>query len=60
MTLKAFSRVTANMALTLDGRYAGLGFMYNRNLADLDGHVWEMMWMNPKAMKDRNEMEIDR
>ncbi|WP_417851580.1 VOC family protein [Thalassoglobus sp.] len=26
------------------------GFMYNRNLADLDGHVWEMMWMDPAAM----------
>ena len=28
-----------------------LGFMYNRNLADLDGHVWEMMWMDPTAMQ---------
>lgn len=27
-----------------------LGFMYNRNLADPDGHVWEAMWMNPSAM----------
>lgn len=27
-----------------------LGFMYNRNLADPDGHVWEMMWMDPAAM----------
>ncbi|MCA9260374.1 MAG: glyoxalase/bleomycin resistance/extradiol dioxygenase family protein [Planctomycetales bacterium] len=27
-----------------------LGFMYNRNLADLDGHVWEMFWMDPTAM----------
>ncbi|AMV35562.1 Glyoxalase-like domain protein [Pirellula sp. SH-Sr6A] len=27
-----------------------LGFMYNRNLADLDGHVWEMFWMNPDAL----------
>ena len=23
-----------------------LGFMYNRNLADPDGHVWEMFWMD--------------
>jgi predicted lactoylglutathione lyase len=29
-----------------------LGFMYNRNLADLDGHVWEMMWMHPSTMQD--------
>jgi uncharacterized protein len=27
-----------------------LGFMYNRNLADPDGHVWEAMWMNPAAL----------
>jgi predicted lactoylglutathione lyase len=27
-----------------------LGFMYNRNLADPDGHVWEAMWMDPSAM----------
>jgi predicted lactoylglutathione lyase len=26
-----------------------LGFMYNRNLADPDGHVWEAIWMNPAA-----------
>lgn len=27
-----------------------LGFMYNRNLADPDGHVWEAMWMDMTAM----------
>lgn len=27
-----------------------LGFMYNRNLADLDGHVWEAFWMDVSAM----------
>lgn len=26
------------------------GFMYNRNLADLDGHVWEMFWMDQNAV----------
>ncbi|MEO8268529.1 MAG: VOC family protein [Aureliella sp.] len=26
------------------------GFMYGRMLADLDGHVWEMMWMDMSAM----------
>ena len=29
-----------------------LWFMYNRNLADPDGHVWEMMWMDMAAMGD--------
>ena len=27
-----------------------LDFMYNRNLADPDGHVWEAMWMDPSAI----------
>jgi predicted lactoylglutathione lyase len=27
-----------------------LGSMYNRNLADPDGHVWEAMWMDPAAI----------
>jgi uncharacterized protein len=27
-----------------------LGFMYNRSFADLDGHVWEPMWMDPSAI----------
>ncbi len=27
-----------------------LGLMYNRNLADPDGHVWEAMWMDPSAI----------
>jgi uncharacterized protein len=27
-----------------------LGFMYNRTLADPDGHVWEGVWMNPAAI----------
>lgn len=27
-----------------------LGFLYNRNIADPDGHVWEAVWMNPAAM----------
>ena len=27
-----------------------LGFMYNRNLADPDGHVWEAMWMDMAAV----------
>ncbi|OZG70161.1 lactoylglutathione lyase [Hahella sp. CCB-MM4] len=25
------------------------GFMYNRNLADPDGHIWEAMWMDMSA-----------
>jgi hypothetical protein len=25
------------------------GFMYYRSFHDLDGHLWEVMWMDPKA-----------
>ena len=26
------------------------GFMLNRSFADPDGHIWEAVWMDPKAM----------
>jgi uncharacterized protein len=26
------------------------GFMYSRDLADPDGHMWATIWMNPAAM----------
>ncbi|MFG1496219.1 VOC family protein [Saccharospirillum sp. HFRX-1] len=31
-----------------------LGFMYNRNLADPDGHVWEMVWMDMAGMESES------
>jgi predicted lactoylglutathione lyase len=27
------------------------GFMYERSFQDLDGHIWEIMWMDPAAVK---------
>lgn len=27
-----------------------LGFMFGRSFEDPDGHVWEVIWMNPEAM----------
>ncbi len=27
-----------------------LGFMYNRHVEDLDGYVWEVIWMDPSAI----------
>lgn len=27
------------------------GFMYGRSFHDLDGHSWEVMWMDPSAME---------
>lgn len=26
------------------------GFMYSRSFHDLDGHPWQVMWMDPEAM----------
>jgi len=28
-----------------------LGFMYGCSFTDLDGHVWEAVWMDPKALE---------
>jgi len=27
------------------------GFMYGTSFQDLDGHVWELVWMNPAAVQ---------
>ena len=29
------------------------GFMYSRSVEDPDGYVWELVWMNPDAMKKK-------
>lgn len=28
------------------------GFMYGRSYQDLDGHIWEVMWMDPATVRD--------
>jgi predicted lactoylglutathione lyase len=28
------------------------GFMYGRSFQDLDGHLWEVIWMDPNALLD--------
>ena len=27
------------------------GFMYERSFEDLDGHIWEIFWMDPEAVE---------
>ena len=27
------------------------GFMYGRSFHDLDGHIWELIWMDPNAVQ---------
>ena len=31
------------------------GFMYGRSFEDLDGHVWEIMWMDPAAIMKQEQ-----
>jgi uncharacterized protein len=45
----------AKKAITAGGRDAmpaqEHGFMYARSFYDLDGHHWELVWMDPKAVE---------
>lgn len=34
------------------GKTEDHGFMYGRAYNDLDGHVWEIIWMDPQAAQD--------
>ncbi|WP_317445655.1 VOC family protein [Streptomyces collinus] len=33
------------------GQTQDLGFMYGRSFDDLDGHTWEVVWMDPAAVQ---------
>ena len=59
MALSAESRedvdAFADTALEAGGSPANdpmeMDFMYGRSFQDLDGHLWEIFWMNPSALK---------
>ena len=36
------------------------GFMYGRSFADLDGHVWEVMWMDVEAAAEAHQAGADQ
>ncbi|MEV5338057.1 VOC family protein [Streptomyces sp. NPDC052676] len=36
---------------TASGETQDLGFMYSRSFDDLDGHTWEVLWMDPAAVE---------
>ncbi|MET9383029.1 VOC family protein [Streptomyces sp. NPDC002928] len=36
---------------TTSGRTQDHGFMYGRAFDDLDGHTWEVVWMDPSAIE---------
>ena len=31
------------------------GFMYSRSFSDLDGHIWELFWMDPASVHTAGE-----
>jgi predicted lactoylglutathione lyase len=35
------------------------GFMYSRSFYDLDGHGWQVMWMDPAAAEQSSEEVAD-
>ena len=50
---KAEVDLIVEKAVAAGGKHAGEkqdhGFMYVRSFYDLDGHHWEVMWMDPKS-----------
>ena len=60
MALSAESRedadTFADTALEAGGAPANdpmeMDFMYGRSFQDLDGHLWEVFWMNPSALEE--------
>lgn len=34
-----------------------MGFMYTRDLADPDGHMWAMLWMDPAAFAPADQQQ---
>jgi predicted lactoylglutathione lyase len=33
------------------------GWMYGRGFQDIDGHLWEIIYMNEKALRDNDHQE---
>ena len=59
LALSCDSRDAVNATADAAGKAGGVvdcnppqdyGFMFNRNFEDPDGHVWEVMWMDPTGM----------
>ncbi|MEU1514153.1 VOC family protein [Streptomyces sp. NPDC005811] len=40
-----------SLGATPSGETQDMGFMYGRSFDDLDGHTWEIIWMDPAAVE---------
>ena len=47
----AFADAALGTGGTVAGEPMDHGFMYGRSFHDLDGHLWEVMWMDPAAVE---------
>jgi predicted lactoylglutathione lyase len=47
----AFADAALNAGATRANEPMDHGFMYGRSFNDLDGHVWEVIWMSPEAVQ---------
>ena len=48
----AFADAALDAGASRAGEPMDHGFMYGRSFHDLDGHLWEVMWMSPEAVED--------
>jgi predicted lactoylglutathione lyase len=47
----AFADAALRAGASLANEPMDHGFMYARSFNDLDGHLWEVMWMSPEAIE---------
>jgi predicted lactoylglutathione lyase len=45
-----FADTAFDAGATIAGEPMDHGYMYGRSFHDLDGHLWEVMWMSPEAV----------
>jgi predicted lactoylglutathione lyase len=51
MASQTSPKLFVNLAVEELDRSVEFFGMYGRSFQDLDGHVWEVIWMDPKALE---------
>ena len=57
--VKAFVAKAVAAGATQSTEPKDYGFMYQHGYEDLDGHMWELMWMDPKAIEQGAHENIE-
>lgn len=50
-SVDSFAETAIEAGATAGRDLQDYGFMYQRSFHDLDGHLWEIMWMDPVAIE---------